>query len=106
MLSILEVVESEQGITDLTKLTILDVVNDPEWFGKWFAAPSWDGWKAFLAALFGLPMTPAQLRLYREFTGRTVAPETQAREAWMVVPVAAASCRGGSHTASSWAMRC
>jgi hypothetical protein len=63
MLSVLDEIESEKDIVDLTKLTILDVVTSEEWFGKWFAAPSWDGWKAFLAALFGLPMTPAQLTL-------------------------------------------
>jgi hypothetical protein len=63
MLSVLDEIESEKDIVDLTKFTILDVVTSEDWFGKWSAAPSWNGWKAFLAALFGLPMTPAQLTL-------------------------------------------
>jgi hypothetical protein len=35
-------------------------------------------------ALFALPMTERQLATYRECTGRTVAPTTQAREAWAI----------------------
>jgi hypothetical protein len=39
-------------------LTILDAINDPKLFGPWFEPKSsWLAWTAFLAALFGLPMT-------------------------------------------------
>ena len=38
---------------ELSRLSILDVMRDQGWFGPMFAGTSWDGWRAFLAALFG-----------------------------------------------------
>ena len=39
-------------------VTILDAMGDPNLFAPWFRdAGTWQGWRAFLAALFGLPMT-------------------------------------------------
>jgi len=64
-------------------ITILDAMNDPRIFGKWFNAPSWNAWRAFLAALFALPMTDAQLALYRHHTGRQTPPVVPFREAWL-----------------------
>jgi hypothetical protein len=63
-------------------LTILQALDDPRAFGKYFQGPSWDGWKVFLAALFGLPMSEAQVALYRHHTGRTTPPSGPCRECW------------------------
>ncbi len=63
---------------------ILDVITDPSWFGPWFPL-SWDAWRVFLAALFGVPVSEDNLQLYRECTGRTEFPTREAREAWVVV---------------------
>lgn len=38
-------------------MTILDVLGDPILFGRHFRGASWDAWRAFLAALFALPMS-------------------------------------------------
>jgi hypothetical protein len=64
-------------------ITILDAMADPRIFGKWFASPSWNAWKAFLAALFALPMNDAQLALYRHHTGRQSPPLVPFRECWV-----------------------
>lgn len=64
-------------------ISILDAINDDRLFGRWFAGPSWDRWKVFLAALFALPMTPEQLAIYQHHTGRTAPPLTPPREAWV-----------------------
>lgn len=58
----------------------------PTLFGALFAGPEWVAWRAFLSALFGLPM-PAedQAALYRRSTGRQDVPMGQAREAWVIV---------------------
>jgi hypothetical protein len=45
----------------------------------------WGSWRAFLAAVFGLPMSPPELALYRACTGRQDPPTEQADEAWAVV---------------------
>ena len=52
-------------------LSILDVIRQPA-FGQWFKdRTTWEAWFAFLAALFGLPMTPEQLAIYQRCTGRS-----------------------------------
>ena len=42
-------------------MNILQAIDDPNLFKPWFKNESWAGWRAWLAALFGLPMTPDQL---------------------------------------------
>jgi hypothetical protein len=54
-------------------------------FGEHFDGSSWDAWRAFLAALFALPMTEAQVELFRQCTGREQPPVAPSREGWMVV---------------------
>jgi hypothetical protein len=49
-----------------------------------FQDPSWDAWRAFLAAAFALPMSEAQLATYRECTGRVEPPTAPAREAFVI----------------------
>jgi hypothetical protein len=68
-------------------LTILDALDDERLLGAAFPdASSWGAWRAFLAALFGLPLdSDDDLGLYRSCTGRPNAPSTAAREAWVVV---------------------
>ncbi len=56
-------------------------MNDPALFGPWFKGNTWNAWRAFLAALFGLPMNAEQVALYRKHTGRTTPPTQQFREA-------------------------
>jgi len=65
--------------------SVLDAIADPHLFGPWFRDDAtWAAWFAFLAALFGLPMTTEQLAVYRECTGRTEPPATPAREGWLI----------------------
>ena len=67
-------------------MTILDAVADPALFASAFPhTESWDAWRTFLAACFGLPMAKEQLGLYRQHTGRQSVPTSPAREAWLVV---------------------
>jgi hypothetical protein len=42
-------------------------------------------WRAFLAALYGLPMDDEALAIYRACTGRSEAPTARAREAWLPI---------------------
>src|SRR5580704_17482655 len=62
--------------------TILEAINDPRIFGKWFAKSSWDAWRVYLTTLFGLPLTPAQLPVFQKHTGRIKAPKRRYRECW------------------------
>jgi Terminase large subunit, T4likevirus-type, N-terminal len=71
-------------------MTILDAMQDPALFAPWFSGPSWASWRAFLAALFALPLEAAELRTYRRCTARRKRPKAPAREAWVI-----AGRRGG-----------
>lgn len=64
--------------------TIIEVMEDPALFGPVFSSKTWGAWKVLLAALFGLPLTPEQLRLYSVHTGRQSAPIEQFLEAWLI----------------------
>lgn len=70
----------------MAERNILDLCRDPQAFGPWFRDPaSWAAWRAFLCALFGLPMSEDQLATYRACTGRQEPPEGPASEGWLVV---------------------
>jgi len=58
---------------------------DPQLFGPLFAGPSWNAWRACLAAIFGLPMSEWMLELFKRHTGRTTAPVAMAREVYLIV---------------------
>jgi hypothetical protein len=70
----------------MTPVTILEAIADPHLFGPWFRDPvTWQAWRAFLASLFGLPLTSDQLAIYSECTGRSEAPSSPSNEAWLVI---------------------
>ena len=58
--------------------TILEALHDPALFGSlpsFRAAETWNSWRAFLAAVYGLPMSEAELETFRAHTGvRTPRP--------------------------------
>jgi hypothetical protein len=59
-------------------------MNDPALFKPWFEGKSWGPWKVFLKALFSLPMTAKDRKVFKQFTGRTKPPK-HVREAWLPV---------------------
>lgn len=65
--------------------TILAAMDDPQLFGPHFRGPSWAPWKAFLAAMFGLPMNEAALATYQHHTSRTEPPLAPFKEAALVI---------------------
>lgn len=66
-------------------VAIAAALENPDLFGPHFRGPSWDAWRAFIAALFAAPMSDEHLALYQQCTGRTVAPTTPFTEAALVV---------------------
>lgn len=62
-------------------LTILDLFDHLPWFKT---GSDWTAWRAFLCAVYGLPMTPQELRIYQKCTGRTKPPTEKADEVWGV----------------------
>jgi len=67
-------------------MNILEACEHPELFAPWFKdRKTYNAWFAFLAALFGLPMTDEQLAIYQKHTGRQEPPIDAAGEAWLVI---------------------
>jgi hypothetical protein len=69
-------------------LTILKALRDPQLLGALPAfrdLTSWSAWEAFLSAVYGLPMSEAQLATLRAHTGRTAPREGGYAEAVAIV---------------------
>ncbi len=66
-------------------MNIIDAIHDEELFARWFRdKATWGAWFAFIAALFGVPMTLEQLATYQACTGRTDAPTQPFTEGWLI----------------------
>src|SRR5262249_3233300 len=50
-----------------------------------FLRETWRAWRAFLWALFGLPLDDEAHALFTAHTGRQMPPTQQSREAWLVI---------------------
>lgn len=54
-------------------------------FAPWFPGATWQAWRAFLWALFALPIGPGDRELCRACTARESPPTDAAKEAWLIV---------------------
>lgn len=62
--------------------SILDLFDVLPWYKQ---AADWTAWRAFLCALYGLPMTEQEYAIFRACTGRQTPPTRKVREAWVPV---------------------
>ena len=70
------------------ELTIIDCLTDNMLLGMFLDDPrTWKSWFTFLRAFFALRPARGDLKLYRECTGRSVWPESPAKEAWLPIGV-------------------
>ena len=65
-------------------MSIIRAMDDPELFARHFRGESWGPWRAFLKALFALPMGEADLATYSMHTGRTAPPAQPFKEAALI----------------------
>ncbi len=66
-------------------MNIVDALDDPALFKHHFRGDTWQAWRAFLAALFALPMNDNTLAVYQHHTGRQAPPVAAFKEAAVVV---------------------
>lgn len=68
------------------KLTILDLFDHLPWYRSTPGASSdWTAWRAFLCAVYGLPMSERELAIFQRCTGRKSPPRRKVRELWVPV---------------------
>jgi hypothetical protein len=66
-------------------MNLLQAMNDPHLFKPWFReAKTWAAWRSFVAAIFGLKMSPEQLQTFKDCTNRSEPPTKPASEVWVV----------------------
>jgi hypothetical protein len=65
--------------------TIIDALDNPELFAPHFRGDTWRPWRAFLKALFALPLSDSEAETYRACTGRTAPPAAPFTEAALIV---------------------
>ncbi|MFK4623872.1 hypothetical protein [Bradyrhizobium diazoefficiens] len=71
-------------MTTTPLLTLIEACEDGDLLGQWFRdRGTWAAWFAFLAALFGLPMTPEQQEVFRRHTRRECLPARPFAECWL-----------------------
>ncbi len=63
-------------------LTLPQAFSSPAMFGKSFAGPSWDGWKAILKAATGAKLTTAEDAFFRSVADRD-PPTAPVRQLWI-----------------------
>ena len=69
----------------MNDISIIEAMDDPALFAPYFDRDDWAAWRAFLAALFALPMTDAELAIYQRHTGRALPPAQAIAEAALIV---------------------
>jgi hypothetical protein len=66
-------------------MNIIECVDDENLFAPFFRNKrSWSAWRVFLKALYGLPLDEHEAEIFRQFTGRTILPNTPYTEAFLV----------------------
>lgn len=66
-------------------MNIIDAIDDPAILGGAIKDPeTWAAWRAFLKALFGLPMDDAEAEVFRTCTGRETLPTVAFAAAWLI----------------------
>lgn len=80
-LSMADFHKAVQKSVALGQMTIVDLFDRLRWFR---GGADWTAWRAFLCALYALPMTDAELAIYRECTARETPPKEPATEAWLI----------------------
>jgi hypothetical protein len=64
---------------------IIEAIEHPAWWQRWFARGDWSAWTAFLKCLFALPLDPISFDFLQECTGRSKPPAMPAKEAVLVI---------------------
>src|SRR5208283_802773 len=71
------------------RVNIIDALDDPQCFGKWFEGSSWDAWRIILKAAFCIPLSPKELETFHELAGDRSPPRKRVKE---LVVVASRRC--------------
>jgi hypothetical protein len=66
-------------------LSIVDVFDDPAFFGPHFRGDTWGSWRVALKVMFGEPLEPTERETFTKYTARATPPTAPAKESYFVV---------------------
>jgi hypothetical protein len=67
-------------------MNIIQAIKDPKIFGSLFKdLRSWTAWMVCLKAIFAIPMSKEELKIYAKYTGRRIPPRTPFKEAFLII---------------------
>jgi hypothetical protein len=72
-------------IAAISGWTIIHALDHKQLFAPFFQGDTWSAWRVFLKTLYALPLTDADMEVYRRLTGRQNPPSKKSREAWLIV---------------------
>jgi hypothetical protein len=65
-------------------VSIIDTLDDPALFQRWFEGPSWNAWRVILKAAFWIPLDDTELETFHTLAGDRAPPERQVKELWII----------------------
>ena len=71
-------------------IPITDTMTDSNLFGRWFSGGTWGVWIAILKAGYGLPMSDAEIAVFKSVAGSRNPPNKRVRELWVIAPPSSA----------------
>jgi hypothetical protein len=77
-------------------VSLREALDDPQLLGDALRGDSWAQWRPLLIACMGERLTPTELTLFQQVTGRSHAPAQRCEEAWFII-----GRRGGKDKAAS-----
>jgi len=66
-------------------IPLRQALTDPVILGKVLGGDTWHNWRILLIAAMGEPLTPDELAVFRQLTGRQAPPRERVEELWCVI---------------------
>ena len=67
----------------MTGLSIIEALDDPDLFERWFEGGTWNGWRTILKAAYALPMSSEEIAFFRSVADRD-PPRSQVKELYVI----------------------
>src|SRR5262245_36449975 len=67
------------------RITLRQALDDPALLVEVLGGDTWQAWRSILLAAMGEPLTAEETKTFKQFTGRTTAPDQRVDELWCCI---------------------